>query len=247
MGKWASKLMLWQQVVVAVVAVLAVGFMSWQIVRLQARGAEGRTAIARSGDDVESGLYGARAADGADVFDGFSYRVGARFAGRVRVVVADGRVSVCGPRAPKAIYWLWIWLQGVTLALVAPLLAWAVVALDWRMLLSALGMMLISTLIMALGAGVLPGLGEVPGLTDGHYPAMEHAITDARGVKMGAGWADGGLSWVTLPYTKGIDQIASGHGVSWWGPDESGREVRYAIHCYDEAQAKRLYELLGRR
>lgn len=233
----------WQLVTVFVAAALSLGFMSYQILRLQFRGSDG-TAVARPGDDVESGLYGARARSGSEVFDGFSYRVGARFAGRARVVVDEGRVSLCAPRGPAGLYWLWIWLQGLTFAAAAPSLVWAVVALDWRMLLWSLGMLVVSVLVMAIGAGVWPGLGETPGLGDGHYPTLEHSVAQARGVTIGPGWSDGGLSWVLLLYYKGIDQLAADHAVSWWGPDERGREVRYAMHCYEPSQAKRLYQLL---
>jgi len=235
---------LWQLVVVCAVAVVAVGLMAWQIRRLQWRPSDS-TAIARPGTDAESGLYGARVPQGAQVFDGFSYRVGARFAGRARAVVDRERVSFCAPRAPAGLYWLWIWLQGISLALVAPATIWALVALDWRAGLWAAALLLASTLIMAVGAGVWPGLGEVSGLGDGHYPTLEHAAADAHGVTLGAGWANGGLSWVVLPYVAGIDRLADGYAVSWWGPDERGRDVRYAFHCYDKAQADALYRALS--
>lgn len=234
----------WQQIVVAGVAIVSVGFMGAQILRLQRRRSEAR-ATQRPGTDAESGLYGAKAPDGAEVFDGFSYRVGARFAGRARVVVKGERVSFCAPRGPSALYWFWIWAMGISMTLMVPAAAWAIVALDWKMALWTLGLGVISTLVMAIGAGVWPGLGEVPGLTDGHFPTLEHAVANARDVKLGPGWADGGLSWVLLPYVGPINQLAAGHAVSWFGPDERGREVRYAIHCYDTAQAKRLYELLA--
>jgi hypothetical protein len=132
------------------------------------------------------------------------------------------------------------------MAAVPVALVWAAVALDWRMLLWALGLAVASALVMAIGAGVWPGLGEVSGLADGHMPALEHSRSDASGVTLGSGWASGGLNIILLPYVGGIDQLAAGHTVSWWGPDESGREVRYALHCYDEADAERLYELLAR-
>lgn len=238
-----SKLAGWQLATVVAVAVASLGFMGFQIARLQFRSSDAR-AVARPGDAVESGLYGAEASEGAEVFDGFSYRVGARFAGRARVVVDGDRISFCAPRGPGGLYWLWIWLQGLAMAAVLPLLVWAAVALDWRMVLWALGTLVVSTVIMAIGAGVWPGLGETAGMGDGHYPTLEHRIADARDVTIGPGWANGGLSWVLLPYTKGIDALAVDHGVSWFGPDERGREVRYAMHCYEPAQAKRLYELL---
>lgn len=234
----------WQQAIVWGVAVASVGFMACQTVRLQARRSRG-LAVARKGTPSESGLYGAQAPAGAHVFDGFSYRVSARFAGRARVVVEAGRISFCAPRGPAGLYWFWIWAMGLSLALVAPALAWAAVALDWRGLVWAAVIAVLSTLIMAIGAGVWPGLGEVPGLEDGLYPALEHDIADARDVAFGEGWANGGLRWILLPYADGITQFATDHAVSWFGPDERGREVRYALHCYDAEQAKRLHELVN--
>jgi hypothetical protein len=76
-------------------------------------------------------------------------------------------------------------------------------------------------------------------------PALEFSIADVNGVTLGPGWASGGLSVVVLPYVAGIDQLAKDHAVSWWGPDERGREVRFALHCYDESNASRLFRLLA--
>lgn len=234
----------WQSVVVGVVAVAAFAFIFVVVARLQfRRGAS--SALARIGTPLESARYGACAAESVAVFDGFSYRVGARFAGRARVVVDGGRVSICGPRGPYLLYWLWIWLMSLTIAAALPLLALAIVDLSWQALLWAVLALVVSTLIMAVGAGVWPGLGEVPGLTEGLYPALEHPLSAVRDLRLGSGWANGGLGWVLLPYVGGIDKLAEGHAVSWFGPDERGREVRYAFHCYELEQASALYALLG--
>lgn len=233
----------WQIATVAITAVACVGGMSVTVWRLFARTSAG-VGVARAGSAAESGLYAAQAPAGAQVFDGFSYRVSARFAGRSRVVLDGDRIAFCGPRGPRALYAFWIWLQALLMAAAPVALVWAAVTLDWRPLLWAAGLVVASTLVMAIGAGVWPGLGEVPGLTDGHYPALEMSRSAVRDVKVGPGWADGGLAVVLLPYVRPIDALAEGHAVSWWGPDEHGKEVRFALHCYDSEQARELAILL---
>ena len=178
----------WQWMAIGVAALVFVGGMNVIVWRLFAR-TSSANATARPGTDVESSLYGAVAPSGAEVFDGFSYRVSARFAGRSRVIVVGDRVSFTGPRGPKGLYVFWIWLQAILMSAAPVALVWAIVALDWRMLLWALGMLVASTIVMAIGAGVWPGLGEVPGLTEGHYPTLEFSASDARDVTIGPGWA----------------------------------------------------------
>ncbi len=234
----------WQVALVVASALGAAGYMAFRIARLQFRRASA-SALARQGDPAESGLYGAAATQGARVFDGFSYRVGARFAGRSRVVVNGDRVAFCGPRGPSGLYWLWIWLQGMLLVAVVPLAVLAAVTLDWRVALWALGALIASIIVMAVGAGVWPGLGEVPGLETGLFPALEHAVSDVRDLTLGPGWANGGLAAVLVLYRAPIDQLAKGHAVSWFGPDERGREVRYALHCYRTEDAEALRGLLA--
>lgn len=234
----------WQLVAVVAAAVVFIGGMQVIVWRYFA-GSTGATATARPGTDLESSLYGAVAPDDTEVFDGFSYRVSARFAGRVRVVVNGDRLSVCGPRGPRGLYVFWIWLQATLMAAAAVALVWAAVALDWRMLLWALGLLVASVLVMAIGAGVWPGLGEVSGLEDGHMPAVELGPEGISDVTLGHGWQNGGLGIILLPYASGIDALATGHAVSWWGPDSDGRRVRYAIHCYRAEDAMRLYEIVS--
>lgn len=236
-------LALWQQITIALAALVLVGGMQVIVWRYLVRDSDG-TASERPGTDLEAMLYGADAPAGSRVFDGFSYRVSARFAGRVRVVASGDRVTVCGPRGPQSLYAFWIWLQATLMAAAPVALVWAIVALDWRVALWGLGLVIASTLVMAIGAGVWPGLGEVPGLTDGHMPALEFGQAGVHDVTLGKGWANGGLSVILLPYVGGIDNLAIGHAVSWWGPDERGREVRYAVHCYKTEDAEQLYEIL---
>lgn len=239
-----QQLALWQWVAIGIAAAVFVGGMSVVTARLFMRTSPS-TATARPGTAAESSLYGAAAPESAEVFDGFSYRVGARFAGRSRVIVDGTTVTFTGPRGPAGLYALWIWLQGLLMAAAPVALVWALVALEWRGVVWALGLLVASTLVMAIGAGIWPGLGEVSGLTDGHYPTLELSTGDVSGVALGPGWADGGLSIILLPYTAPINGLATGHAVSWWGPDERGREVRFALHCYSEQDAVRLYELLS--
>ena len=238
-----GQLAVWQQAVIGAAALVFLGGMSFVVWRLFARRGRGR-AEARAATPVEASLYGATAPDGAEVFDGFSYRVSARFAGRARVIVDGDRVTFTGPRGPKGLYVLWIALQALLMAAAPVALVWALVALDWRMLLWSIGLLFASTLVMAVGAGVWPGLGEVSGLTDGLMPTLELSRRDVHGVTLGAGWSEGGLGVVLFPYIGGIDRLAEGHAVSWWGPDEAGNEVRFALHCYDQGRALRLYRLL---
>ncbi len=77
---------IWQLVVIAMVVATSIGWMSFAIVRMFS-GRASRTAIVRNSTAVESALVGGTVPEGSSVFDGWSYRVGARFAGRVRIAV----------------------------------------------------------------------------------------------------------------------------------------------------------------
>lgn len=232
----------WQLIVIAIVAIVAVGGMSLALVRLFSRRASGRATL-RTATAIESGLVGGVVPEGARVFDGWSYRVGARFAGRVRVAVYQDRVAVGGPRVPRALYEVWMWAQGLLLALVAPALVAAVVALDWRWLVAAIALLIVSLGISAGGAGLWPGLGEIMH-EKGHLKALEFPRASVREVDVGKGWAKGGLEVVLLPYVAGIDKLAGNLAVSFFAPDEFGREVRFAIDMYTSEYASELAELL---
>jgi hypothetical protein len=232
----------WQLIVIGIVALVALGGMSAALVRLFSRPATGKATLRRA-TAVESGLVHGTVPVGAHVFDGWSYRVGARFAGRVRVAVYEDRVALGGPRTPRWLYEAWMWLQGLLLALVAPALAAAVVALDWRWLVVAFALLLVSLGVSAGGAGLWPGLGEVLH-EKGYLQALEFPRASVREVDIGKGWAKGGLEVVLLPYTAGIDRLATGVTVSFFAPDELGREVRFAVDVYTPDHARKLAGLL---
>jgi hypothetical protein len=233
----------WQWVVIAVVVVASLGWMSLAIVRLFSRRAADRATV-RKGTAVESGLVSGTVPDGARVFDGWAYRVGARFAGRVRIAVYKDSVAVAGPRVPRGLYELWMWVQGILLALVLPALVAAVVALDWRWFVAALGIWVVSLGISFGGAGLWPGLGEV-GHEQGYFKALEFPRESVREVDIGKGWSKGGLEVVLFPYKAGIDKLAEGLAVSFFAPDEFGREVRFAIDLYSNEQARDLAGLFA--
>lgn len=238
-------MLVWQQVVIAIVALVSVGWMSFTIVRLFARRAPGR-AIVRDATAVESALVGGTVPEGARVFDGWAYRVGARFAGRVRVAVYDDRVAVAGPRVPRGLYQVWIWVQGLMLALVLPTAVAAVVTLDWRWLVAALVIFVASFGISFGGAGLWPGLGELQASQTGYFKALEFPRASVREVAIGKGWSKGGLEVVLFPYKAQVDKMAEGLAVSFFAPDEYGREVRFAVDMYSEEVARELSDMLAK-
>lgn len=235
---------LWQLAIVAAVGVFCVGGMVATIARMLSLPAQGITTV-RPSTPLEAGLVGAVPEAGERAFDAFSYRTTARYAGRVRVVVSEESVTVSGPRAPRGLYALWIWLQGITLALVPTALALAVVKLDWRALLLAFGIAVVSSLVMAIGAGVWPGLGETLWVGEGRFDAAEIPLSAVRRVTLGVNWARDGLRLVIAPYAPGIDQIAKGHAVCFNAPDGEGRDASWGLHLLTEDQAAELYSLLA--
>jgi hypothetical protein len=237
-----SNMAMWQQVVIVVVAVTSVGWMSLALVHLFVRRAADR-AIVRRATAVESGLVEGSIPEGARIFDGWAYRVGARFAGRVRIAVYEDRVAVAGPRVPRGLYEAWLWVQGLLLALVPPALVAAVITLSWAWLLVAIALFIVSFAISFGGAGLWPGLGEV--LHDkGYFRALEFPRASVREVDIGKGWAKGGLEVVLFPYKAGVDKMSEGLAVSFFAPDETGREVRFAMDMYLPQHASELSDLL---
>jgi hypothetical protein len=235
----------WQQGVIAVAAVAAIGWMSFTIVRLFSRRAS-EQAIVREATTIESALVGGTVPEGARVFDGWAYRVGARFAGRVRVAVYDDCVAVAGPRVPRGLYQVWIWVQGLMLALVPPAAVAAVVTLDWRWLVAALVIFVASFGVSFGGAGLWPGLGELQAGQTGYFKALEFPRASVREVDIGKGWSKGGLEVVLLPYKAQVDKMAEGRAVSFFAPDEYGREVRFAVDMYSEEVARELSDMLAK-
>lgn len=235
--------MRWTWWVIAAAAVTSLGWMLAALVRLFGRRADVR-AVERAATALESALVGTTVPEGAAAYDAWSYRVGARFAGRVRIVVQGGRVVVAGPRVPDALYRAWIWVQGVVLALVVPLWVAAVVLGDGRWALAAVGTFVLSWAVAALGAGLWPGLGELGAVEDGRFRALEFPLASVREVDVGRGWSKGGLEVVLIYVRPLIDAMAARRAVSFFAPDERGREVRFALHMTSDEAAKDLAQRL---
>jgi hypothetical protein len=202
-------------------------------------------AVSREASALESALVGAVVPDGARAFDAWSYRVGARFAGRVRVVVWDDRVSVAGPRVPRGLYMTWIVVQAFVLAVVAPALAAAVLLHDWRWAVVAIAAFAVSWAISMGGAGLWPGLGELAAIETGRFTAIEFPLAVVKEVSIGRGWSKGGLGIVLFPYKAAVDAMSGLRAVSFFGPDEHGAEVRFALHMTSDADAQELAGILA--
>jgi hypothetical protein len=237
------RMQVWQWLVVGAAVVIFVGGMSVTVMRMFGRVADAPATI-REATAFESAAVGAGVPTGAKAFDAFSYRVPARLAGRSRVMVVGDRVSVTGPRVPSGLYQSWIWIQALLLALAPVALIFAVVKLEWRWLLVALGVFVAGQLVSALGAGTWPGLGEMEYIAQGRFKAVEFPLSQVHDVKIGEGWADGGIDVVLLPVKGGIDAMSANRAVSFYAPDEHGRDVRYALHMTSEDDATELAGLL---
>jgi len=233
------RMQMWQWVVVGVVALACVAGMSFTVARMFARRAAAPATL-REATAFESAAVEGTIPDGATAYDGYAYRVPARLAGRVRVVVDHGTVSIAGPRVNSVLYQLWIWVQALVLALVPAALVAAIVKLDWRWLVLALAIFAGQFLFSGIGAGLWPGLGEMEWMAKGRFSAVEFPVTSVSEVKIGAGWADGGIDVVLMPVKAGIDALSKDHAVSFFAPDEQGREVRYAILVPSAEEASRL-------
>lgn len=233
----------WQWITCLVIAIVAVGVMSSAIIRLFTRRASTRATLRRA-SPLESGLFVRTAPGEAQVYDAWAYRMGARFAGRSRLTVYDDRVVVAGPRVPRQLYEIWVWIQGVLLALVIPLLIAAIVKLDWRWLVVAVVTFVVSFAISMGGAGLWPGLGELFE-EEGCFMVVEFPRNSIREVDVGKGWSKGGFEVVLFPYKAGIDKMSEGLAVSFFAPDEHGHEVRFALSMYTAEKARQLAEALG--
>ena len=227
----------WQAIVVGLVALVCVGYMSLTIARMMGRDSATPDG-AREATAFESSLVGAEAPDSAKAFDGFSYRVAARFAGKVRVLVDGERVSVAGPRVPRGIYVFWILAPGPA----AGARPGRVGARRGQVGLAGIGSGTRRRCCelrgpSSLGAGLWPGLGEMPYLTTGRHQAVDFPLSSVSEVKVGPGWADGGLQVVLLPYTGAIDQLATDHAVP--GSRRTARVARCATRSTSSTRRMR--------
>lgn len=234
---------LWQWAIVLAAALAPLAYMAYSIARMFPADPQGAGTI-RPSTPIETGLVGAEREAGQRAFDGWSYRVQGRYAGRVRVTVDADSVSIAGPRIPFGLYSLWIWLQGLTLALVPAALVWALVAWNWRPLLVGLGLLFGSTLVMAIGAGIWPGFGELVYAGEGHFDAIEVPRESVGEVKVGEDWARDGMQTVLVLYKRGIDQLAT-NTVTFRAPDGEGHDVCYAIQMLSREDAEELAALLN--
>jgi len=232
----------WQWITCLVIAIVAVGVMSSAIIRLFMRQASVKATLRRA-SPVESGLFAQTVLGEVQVFDAWAYRMGARFAGRSRLTVYEDRVVVAGPRVPRRLYEIWVWIQGMLLALVIPLLVAAIVKLDWWWLVVAVVTFVVSFAISMGGAGLWPGLGELFE-EEGCFLAVEFPRSSIREVDIGKGWSKGGFEVVLFPYKAGIDKMSEGLAVSFFAPDEHGHEVRFALSMYTTEKARQLAEAL---
>lgn len=233
----------WQTFVIALVAAASFAWFGAAVFRLFSRRA-GALARLREGSALESGLVGAVVPEGQRAFDAWSYRVGARFAGRVRVVVGPETVSIAGPRVPRGLYRAWIVVQALLLAAVAPLAVGALVVWSAVLVWLAVAAFVLSWLVSSLGAGLWPGLGEFESLETGRFRALEVPRTSVREVDVGPGWSKGGLDVVLLPYMRALNVMLGARPVSFFAPDEDGLEVRFALHMTSDEDAQVLAGLL---
>jgi hypothetical protein len=95
------------------------------------------------------------------------------------------------------------------------------------------------------GAGMWPGLGEVTAESEeGHLDALDFPRDAIREVDIGKGWSKGGFEVILFPYLTEINKLAEGRAVSFFAPDETGHEVRFALDMYTESKANELAGLL---
>jgi len=236
----------WPVVVIAAVAAASFGAFIGAVVRLFGRRADA-PATEREATAFESALVGAEPPPGACAFDAWSYRVGARFAGRVRIVVDGERVSVAGPRVPRGLYRAWIWAQALLLGAVPPALVAALLLLEPRWAVVAVAAFAASWLVSMGGAGLWPGLGELSSVDTGHHRALAFDRAHVREVDIGGkGWAKGGLALVLFPYLRPLAAMMGQRPVSFFAPDEHGLEVRYALHMTSDQRAVELAGELAR-
>lgn len=180
-------------------------------------------------------------------FEGYGYRTSSRLGSWCKVAVADGTVSVTGPRVGALIYRLWIAAQVLLLALIPLALLAAVVLLDWRYLVLALALLAAHFLVGAIGAGCFWELANMMAIGSGH-PMVSFPISAVKRVRIGPGWARKGLWLVILPYVAQLNKVSQGHTVSFEAPDgESGRGVVYALHMHTEDDAHALAQSLEAR
>jgi hypothetical protein len=177
--------------------------------------------------------------------EAYSYRVSARFGGRVWVTFKEGTVFVTGPRVPLPVYRLWIAAQALLLALVVLALVAAVALWDGRCLIAALGLLLVHLAVSGFGAGCLWEIMDLSAFAQGtRGETVSFPLSQVRDVRVGAGWARRGMWLLLLPYFKAIDSLARGLAVSFVAPAGTPDGCVYALHMGTPEDAQTLAALL---
>lgn len=181
-------------------------------------------------------------------FEAYSYRVSARFGSRVRLSIADGLVTITGPRLSLVVYRSWIAVQAVLLATAGAALVVALILWDWRVFVAALLLLLSHLAVSGFGAGCLWELANLTAFLEGTTgKAVAFPLDTVNRVRVGKGWARKGMWLLILPYVAGVNSLAEGFCVSFEGPDgDIGREVVYALHMQTQEEARALAGLLER-
>lgn len=179
-------------------------------------------------------------------FEGYSYRVGARFGSRVNISIEKDGVSVTGPRVGVTVYQLWLAAQLMLLVVTVIFLVVALLLWSWKyLILTMLGMIIYWTVgtFGAVGFWELENLkafGEGKNGQTVTFP--RNAVTQ---VKIGRGWARNGIWIVILPYMAGLNKISEKVCVSFEAPDGviKGNSV-YAFHMRNSEEAEKLAKVL---
>jgi hypothetical protein len=181
-------------------------------------------------------------------FEAYSYRVSARFGSRVRLSIADGSVTITGPRVSLIVYRSWIAAQAVLLASAFVALVVALILWDWRGLVAALFLLLLHLAVSGFGAGCLWELANLIAFLEGTSgETASFPLDTVNRVRVGKGWARRGMWLLILPYVAGINRLAEGFCVSFEAPDgETSRKVVYALHMQTPEAARALAGLLER-
>ncbi|MHB0874447.1 MAG: hypothetical protein ACYC5O_00230 [Anaerolineae bacterium] len=185
--------------------------------------------------------------DGTVELEGYSYRTSSRFGSVVRVRIGNGMASVSGPRLDAPVYRVWLGVQAVLMALVAPLLMLAALRRRGRYALTALGVVGAHGAFGGFGAGCLWELQRLIDFGAGKQGSTaSFPLSAVRDVRIGKGWARKGLSLIIMSYVPGINSMAEGLAVSFEAPDEqTGNDVVYALHMRTIEEAQALAAALG--
>ena len=178
-------------------------------------------------------------------FEGYSYRTSSRFGSRVKVAVADGMVTVTGPRVGVFLYRLWIAAQVIILWSIVPALLAAVILREPRYLALALMLAVAHWAVGTFGAVCFWELANVMAFSAGTMgETMTFSVSAVKRVRIGGDWARNGLWFVIPQFIPLITMLAEGGCVSFEAPDgDTGKDAVYALHMQSEEDAQVLSKL----